>query len=292
MKRKAYFFMMIPAFAMLIVCLYYPFLRGVVMAFQNYKMFDLTNVRFIGLKNFTDVIFDTNISFAMIVANTFIWLFGSLTFQFLLGFILALLLRKPFVGRGVYTGFVFYAWALSGFAIGLTWAWLFNGQFGLINDILMKIGIIKNPIGFLSEPNLALISVIIPNIWYGVPFFGIMLLAALQSVPKELYEAATIDGTGQVKQLFYVTIPYIKPTIVSTLLLRTMWIINFPDIIFAMTNGGPVNRTNILATQMINKVFKEYDYGQGSAIGLIIMIVLAIYSYFYLKWTTKKDDAI
>jgi multiple sugar transport system permease protein len=105
-----------------------------------------------------------------------------------------------------------------------------------------------------------------------------------------LHEAAVIDGAGAVKRLFKVTIPYIKPTIVSTLLLRTMWIVNMPDIIYAMTNGGPVNKTNILATQMINKVFKEYDYGQGSAIGLIIMFLLFIYSIFYLRLTSRKDD--
>lgn len=292
MKRGIYFWMLLPVLIILILCLYYPLARGSVMAFQNYNMFDLTDLHFIGLKNFKDVIFDINISFRQIVFNTVIWVLGSLIFQFLLGFILALLLKKPFYGRGVYTAFVFYAWALSGFAIGLTWAWLFNGQFGLVNDLLIKIGIISSPVGFLSEPNLALISVIIPNIWYGVPFFGIMLLAALQSVPSELYEAATIDGAGQVKQLFYVTVPYIKPTIVSTLLLRTMWIINFPDIIFAMTNGGPVNRTNILATQMINKVFKEYNYGQGAAVGVIIMLTLIIYATFYLRLTSKKDDRL
>ena len=124
------------------------------------------------------------------------------------------------------------------------------------------------------------------------PFFGIMLLAALQSVPNELYEAAVLDGCGPVKQLFSVTIPYIKPTIISTILLRTMWIINFPDIIYAMTNGGPANSTNILATQMINKVYKQYDYGQGSAIGVIIMLLLLIYAVIYLKLTNANEDNI
>ncbi len=117
-----------------------------------------------------------------------------------------------------------------------------------------------------------------------------MLLAALQSVPKELYEAATIDGCGSVQQLFSVTIPYIKPTIVSTVLLRTMWIMNFPDIIYAMTQGGPVNSTNILATSMVTKVFTEYDYGQGSAIGVIIMVFLLTYSIIYLKVMKKSED--
>ncbi|MGD1819409.1 MAG: carbohydrate ABC transporter permease [Pleomorphochaeta sp.] len=290
MDKRTQKIMLIPAFLFLSLFIYLPVIRGAIMAFQNYNMFDLTNVHFIGFKNFIDVITDKNISFFVILLNTIIWVVFSLALQFVLGFILAMLLEKPFLGRGIYSGLVFYTWALSGFAIGLTWAWLFNGQTGLINDLLMKINLIDSPIGFLSNPKFAMVSVIAANVWYGIPFFGIMILAALQSVPKELHEAAVIDGAGAVKRLFKVTIPYIKPTIVSTLLLRTMWIVNMPDIIYAMTNGGPVNKTNILATQMINKVFKEYDYGQGSAIGLIIMFLLFIYSIFYLRLTSRKDD--
>ena len=187
---------------------------------------------------------------------------------------------------------MFYTWAVSGFAIGLIWAWIFNGQFGLMNDILMRLHLIDKPIGFLSDPKYAMKSVIMANVWYGIPYFGIMLLAALQSVPNELYEASVLDGCGAVKQLFYVTIPYIKPTIISTILLRTMWIVNYPDIIYAMTNGGPVNSTNILATQMINEVFKQYDYGQGSAFGVIIMLILFIYSVIYLKLTRSSEADI
>ena len=288
MRNKWLLVMMIPAFLFVILFLYFPLAKGVVMAFQNYNMFDLTNLHFIGLDNFKAIITDPYTNFWQILWNTLIWLVFSLAFQFLLGFSLALLLKKPFTGRGIYSGLVFYTWALSGFAIGLIWSWLFNGQFGLFNDILIRLSIIDSPLGFLSTPKLAMMSVIITNIWYGVPFFGIMLLAALQSVPNELYEASTLDGCGAVKQLFYVTIPYIKPTIVSTILLRTMWIVNYPDIIYAMTNGGPVNSTNILATQMINEVFKQYDYGQGSAFGVVIMLILFIYSVIYLRLTKSS----
>lgn len=291
-KNKWYLLMMLPAFLLVIMFLYIPLFDGIVMAFQNYNMFNLTDVHFIGLGNFKAVINDVNTSFGQILWNTLVWLVLSLVFQFILGFGLALLLKKPFVGRGIYSGLVFYAWALSGFAIGLVWSWLFNGQSGLINDVLVRCGVLDSPIGWLSDPKVAMFSVIISNIWYGVPFFGIMLLAALQSVPQELYEAATIDGCNKVKQLFMVTIPYVKPTIISTILLRTMWIVNFPDIIYAMTNGGPVNSTNILATQMINKVFKQYDYGQGSAIGVIIMLLLFIYSVVYLRLTKASEDNI
>ena len=120
-------------------------------------------------------------------------------------------MKEPFKGRGLYSGLVFYPWAISGFAVGLIWAWMFNGQFGIINDLLQRIGILKQSIGFLSETKYSLFSAIIANIWYGVPFFAIMLLAALQSTPLELYEAAEIDGAGYFSKLFKITIPYIKP---------------------------------------------------------------------------------
>ncbi|TCL75243.1 carbohydrate ABC transporter membrane protein 1 (CUT1 family) [Hydrogenispora ethanolica] len=282
---------MLPAFLFLGLVIFFPVIKGILIAFQNYNLNnDLSLVRFNGLDNFKAILTDPNFNFWRIIINTLIWIYVSLFFQFVLGFILALLLREPFRGRGVYSGLVFYPWALSGFAIGLIWAWIFNGQFGMANDILMRLHLIQQPIGFLSDPSFAMISVIIVNIWYGVPFFAIMLLAALQSIPKELFEAAQIDGANSVKRLFYITIPYIKATIVSTVLLRTIWIMNFPEIIYAMTGGGPNNATNILATQMINKILKFYDYGQGSAMGVIIMVLLFACAIIYLRASGAKEE--
>jgi multiple sugar transport system permease protein len=281
--------MLIPAVVLLAVFVYYPVVRGIGIAFMRYTMLDLSKTSFNGFDNFRIVFFDPNISFLRILFNTSVWVVFSLILQFLLGFSLALLLRKPFHGRGLYSASVFYTWALSGFAIGLVWAWMFNGQFGIVNDILMRIGIINTQIGFLSDPRFAMISVIIANVWYGIPFFSIMLLAALQSVPNELYESAQIDGAGRVRQLFQITIPYIKPTITSTVLLRLMWIMNFPEIIYGMTSGGPANATNILATEMINKIMKSYDFGQGAAIGFVIMSLLFIFAFFYL-WVNSREE--
>ena len=288
-KEKWYLLMILPAIAFICFFIFYPLVKGSVMAFQNYSLFNLKDIKFIGLQNIKEIVFSKNVSFSLLLMNTVKWLVLSLMFQFLLGFLLAMLLRKPFKGRSIYCGFVFYPWALCGFAIGLIWSWLFNGQLGVINDLLMKVGLIKENIGWLSNPKISMYSVVIANVWYGIPYFGIMLLAALQSVPNELYESATIDGSNKIQQLFYVTIPYIKPTIVSTVLLRSMWIVNFPDLIYGMTNGGPVNSTHILGTIMINKVYKEFDYGQGSAYGVIIMALLLIYAVIYLRITKASE---
>lgn len=289
-SKRYLFLILIPAFVFLALFIYFPIIKGVVISFQNYTLYDMTNIHFIGLDNFKAIITDMNFGFLQIIGNTVIWIVVSLFFQFLLGFILALLMKQPFKGRGIYSALVFYPWSLSGFAIGLVWAWMFNGQFGVINDLLLRMGLIDSHIGFLSDPRYAMISVIIANIWYGVPFFAIMLLAALQSVPRELMEAGKIDGAGPVRRLFSIVIPYIKPTIISTTLLRTMWIMNFPDIIYAMTGGGPSNSTNILATQMINKILQFYDYGQGAAFGVVIMLILFTYAILYLRLTSTKEE--
>ncbi len=289
-KRSAVFaWMFLPAVVLLALRVYLPVAQQFMLAFRQYNVLNLSNTGFNGVANFRAIILDVNVSFLRVLLNTFYWVAGSLVLQFLLGFTLALLLRKPFPGRGLYASCVFYPWALSGFAIGLVWAWLFNGQFGMVNDVLIRLGIITHQVGFLSDRRFAMLSVIVANVWYGIPFFAIMLLAALQSVPKELYESAEVEGAGRVRQLFNVTIPYVLPTIVSTTLLRTMWIMNFPDIIYGMTDGGPVNSTTTLSIQMINKIFQEYDYGQGAAIAVIIMVLLFSYAFFYLNVASKWE---
>jgi multiple sugar transport system permease protein len=291
MKRdKWYLLMILPSMAFISFFIFYPLVKGSTLAFQEYNLFNLKNVHFNGLNNFKAIISNEYVNFGFLFLNTLKWMVLSLIFQFLLGFLLAMMLRSPFKGRSLYCGFVFYPWALCGFSIGLIWSWLFNGQFGVINDLLMRAGFISENIHWLSDPKIAMYSVITANVWYGIPYFGIMLLAALQSVPNDLYEAATLDGCGSVKKLLHVTLPYIKPTIVSTVLLRSMWIVNFPDLIYAMTNGGPVNSTHILGTMMINKIYKEFDYGQASAYGVVIMLALLLYAIAYLKLTKASEE--
>lgn len=288
-QNKFIFFCLLPAILMVGMFTFYPFFRGIGMAFQKYTLFDLTDIHFIGLDNFKTIFAQPQ--FLQALSNSFYWVFISLIFQFVIGFILALLLKKPFKGRGVYQGFVFYSWAMSGFLIGIIWRWMLNGQIGVINDLLLKVGLIEERIGFLSDPKWSLASVIVANVWYGIAFFAIMLLAALQSIPDDLYESAGIDGANWFHKLFYVTIPYIMPTIIASTLLRVIWIFNFPDIIYAMTNGGPAGSTHILATYMMDKIMFGGDYGQAAAAGVIMIILLAMYTIFYLMATKSEKGA-
>jgi multiple sugar transport system permease protein len=156
-----------------------------------------------------------------------------------------------------------------------------------VNDLLQKAGLIDEPIAWLADPETAMVAVLIANIWYGVTFFTIMILAALQSIPDELYEAAALDGAGRTRTLFQITIPYIRTTLALTVLLRVIWIFNFPDLIFGMTGGGPNNETHIVTTWMI-KITQQGDYGRASALGLLVVAALLVFAVFFLMATREK----
>lgn len=274
-----------PAFVFVALFTYYPLIQGAQMAFRKWSLWDLTSTPWIGLDNFRTLI--ENPVFGTTMLNSLIWVVVSLVAQFTIGFVIALGLRRKFRFRGIYQALVFYPWAVSGFLIGILFRWMFNSEFGVVNDMLMRIGLADKPVPWLADPKLALMSVIIANVWYGVAFFAIMILAALQSVPHDLHEAAALDGAGRWNTLMRVTVPTIKTTLVLTVLLRVIWIFNFPDIIWAMTGGGPGNQTQIATTWMI-QFTQQGEYGLASALGFIVMGVLIAFTGVYLMLLTRE----
>ncbi|WP_221350946.1 carbohydrate ABC transporter permease [Streptomyces beigongshangae] len=278
---------MTPAAVFVAVFTYYPMIAGSQMAFRNWKLTDLTDTSWVGLKNFQDVFADP--AWGTVLSNTGIWVAGSIVPQLVIGFALALWLRRRFRFRGLYQALIFFPWAISGFLIGILFRWMFNSEFGVVNDLLQKAGLIDEPVAWLADPKTAMFAVVVANIWYGVTFFTIMILAALQSIPEELYEASALDGAGKVRTLFQITIPYIRVTLVLTVLLRVIWIFNFPDLIFGMTGGGPNNETHIVTTWMI-KITQQGDYGRASALGLIVVATLLVFATFFLLATREKRE--
>jgi len=275
-----------PALVFVAVFTYYPLLKGSQMAFQQWNLYDLRNTPFVGLDNFRTLL--ANPTFWTVLRNSVVWVVGSIVPQLLIGFGLALLLRKRFRFRGVYQALVFFPWAVSGFLIGILFRWMFNGEFGVVNDLLRKAGVIDTNIAWLADPQLAMVSVIVANIWYGVTFFAIMILAALQSVPDELLEAGALDGAGKARTLFFIVIPFIRTTLLLTVLLRVIWVFNFPEIIYGMTGGGPAEQTHIVTSWMINFT-SQGDYGLASALGLIVLGVLVLFTTFYLLALKERD---
>lgn len=279
---------LLPALIILLLLFGYPLINSFIMAFQNYKLTAPNNITFNGLDNFKKLLDDTDT--LMILKNTLIYVILSVFGQFILGMTLALALKKQFRGRGIYQSIVFLPWAFSGFVVGLIYRWSFNGEYGVVNNILLDLGIIDEKIAWLGTPGYSLAVVIIAMIWMGIPFFAIMILAALQSIPTDVYEAANVDGCGVVRQFFQITLPYIKPTIITTVLLRTIWVFNSFDLVLVITNGGPANSSQTLPAYMYSKAFGTYDFGFASALGVVIMVLMGAYAMFFLK-ITKYDKA-
>ena len=280
--RKTSVMYLMPSGLLIVLFLGIPIIVTVVTSFLFYKL-NVPGIYFTGMDNYVQVTSDK--WFGTILWNTVNWVCYSIFFQFLLGLILALLLNKKFFGKGLYQALVLLPWAVPGFLSAMVWKWMFNGQYGAIIDILMRLHIIDAPVAFLSQKATALPAVIVGNIWYGVPFFGIMILSALQSIPGDVYEAAEIDGAGTVAQFFMITLAYIKPTIISTILLRVIWLFNSADFIYIMTGGGPRNASATLATHILMKAFDAMNFGQASAIGVIFLLLLSTYTVVYLAAT-------
>jgi multiple sugar transport system permease protein len=202
------------------------------------------------------------------------------------------LLDKPFYGRGLAQALVFLPWAVPSFLAGLNWAWLFNPVIGPLPHWLFSMGVLSQPNNILSDPSLAMWGPIIANVWWGIPFFAITLLAALQAIPRDLYEAAAIDGAGPFQRFWSITLPFLAPTMAITILLRTVWISNFADLIIVMTNGGPADRTQIVASYIFTQAFRRLDFGYASAIALVLLVLLMAYSMLIvlLRQTLLNKD--
>lgn len=280
---------LLPALIMVAIFIYYPVFATANMSFKNYKLFDQSNIFYNGFENFREIFKD--LAFPRIIQNTVLWVSVSLFFQFFIGFGLALYLKSKFKFSGLYQGIIFIPWALSGFLMGLVWKWIFDDNLGVLNDMMLKLGLIETPIPWLSNANWAMAAVIIANVWYGVTFFVIMILAALQGVPNEILEAAELDGCSKAKTLFLVIVPFIRSTLILIILLRIIWITNFPDIIFGMTSGGPNQQTHILSSWLVQKITYDQDWGSGSALGLLMLGVLFVFTVFYLLATRLEKES-
>ena len=279
-----------PSLILIIGVMLVPLVVGVSYAFRDIQLLNPFSGGFVGLEHFRELSRDS--AFYGALRNTLWWTGASVFLQFIFGLILALLLDKPFWGRGLVQALVFLPWAVPSFLAGLNWAWLFNPVIGPLPHWFFGLGLISEPGNLLSDPQYAMWGPIIANVWWGIPFFAITLLAALQAIPRDLYEAASIDGANWFQRFFSITLPFLAPTIAITILLRTVWISNFADLIVVMTGGGPADRTQIVASYIFTQAFRALDFGYASAIALVLLVLLLAYSMLIilLRQTLLNKD--
>jgi len=266
----------LPAVLLICVVMLVPLLIGLSYAFHDVSLLNPSGGEFIGLEHFRELNADP--AFWNALRNTVTWTVASVTLQFGFGLVLALLLNRLFPGRALIQLLVFLPWAIPSFLSGLNWAWLFNPVVGPLPYWLKALGVLADADNLLSHPRHALWGPIIANVWWGIPFFAITLLAALQSIPADIYEAAAIDGAGPWVRFRRITLPFLAPTMAITILLRTVWIANFADLIVIMTKGGPADSTQILASYIFTQAFQRLDFGYASAVATVLLALLLAYA--------------
>lgn len=278
-----------PTLVLIALFMLIPLLVGIGFAFQNVQILNPFKRGWIGLAHFQAIAGDR--IFWKALTNTLWWTFASLFLQFTLGLGLALLLWREFKGKRLVQALVFLPWAVPSFLSGLTFAWLFNPVVGPLPHWLYALGLLSAPDNILGDPDLAMWGPIIANVWWGIPFFAITTLAALQSIPNEMYEAAAIDGAGPLARFRHVTIAYLIPTIAITLLLRTIWIANFGDLVVVMTGGGPAGQTQILPSYIFTIAFRKLDFGYASALSMVLLGLLFLYAILILEMRKRLRSA-
>ena len=285
-RRLSPYVLLLPAFFAIAGVIGYPIFRAVIMSFQSYSLMRPRDIGFIAFGNYARAIEDG--VFWLSLRNMVIYVFGSVGLQFLLGFGLALLLNKPSLLSDFSRNLMLIPWVIPGVLAAFMWRWLFNANYGLINDVLLRIGLISERIAWLSRPDTAMSGVVLATAWRGTPFFALMLLAGLQAVPDDLYEAARIDGAKSWQQVLYVTIPYIMPVIVTTTLLRIIWTANFVDLIYLMTEGGPGYSTQVLSVYIFMTARSTMDYGYSAALSILLTVVLLLVVLIYIGRARKE----
>lgn len=275
-----------PALIIVLAVVFVPAVNAVLMSFQSYDLRRPNAIGFVGLENYIAVLQDP--IFWKSLGKTVSWVVFGVGFQFVFGFALALMLNQKFRGRGVVRAVSLIPWVTPGVLIGLMWRWIYDGNYGVFNDILMRLNVIDAPIPFLAQQSTAFPSVIATIVWQGIPFFAIMLLAGLQGIPGELYEAADIDGASAVQKLFSVTIPSLKNTIFVTTLLRIIWVANSVDVIFNMTEGGPAYSSQTLSVYIFKKG-NSLNLGYASTMSVLLTLLLSLVAVPYLIQMFKKN---
>lgn len=252
---------------------------------------DLTNIvdlvrPFIGLQNYREAFADP--SFQKVLVNSAIFVGLNVIAQVAIGLAMALFFAQRFPGAHFMRGLLLSSWILPALVVGALWKWIFATEYGVANYLLSWLRLINGPIHWLSDPTVALSSVTIANIWFGTPFAMILIAAGLTSIAEEQYEAASLDGAGPFARFYHITLPALWPTLVAVACLVTIYTMRAFDLIFAMTQGGPLDASNVLPLLSYQLSFQRFHFGIGAAVGSFSFIIVLAVAFLYVR-TLRRE---
>jgi multiple sugar transport system permease protein len=273
-----------PAVVLLLALTVYPLLYVV-----RISLYRLTPAgeTFVGLENFLRLLRDP--FFFQSLGQTFLFMIGALTLEFLLGLSLALLLDSEIRARGLWRTLFLLPMILPPVVVGVIWRLIYNPSFGVLNGALQLLGVDTARLTWLADPSVALAAIVVVDVWEWTPFVFLILLAGLQAIPEEPYEAARIDGSSAWQTFRHVTLPLLAPAILVALLLRTMDLLRIFDQVFILTQGGPGFATETISLYIYKTAFRFFDFGYAAAMSLVLLVATLVVSRFYMGFLQKTE---
>jgi arabinogalactan oligomer/maltooligosaccharide transport system permease protein len=286
-QNKLAYAYILPSFLVLGFVVIYPFVYNIVISFSNMSLGHFRDWKLIGLEQYLRVFREK--VFYILFLKTLGWTLVNVFFHVVIGVALALLLNRPLPGRALFRTLLILPWAVPQYITALTWRGIFNYEYGYVNLLLKKVFSLP-PIQWLSDPVGAFAAATITNIWLGFPFMMIIALGGLQSIPKELYEAADVDGAKPWRQFWTITAPLLKPVMIPAISLGVIWTFNNFNVIWLVSDGGkPADSTHILVSYVYRQVFNYYSYGYGAALSMVIFAILLIFSIRLIRRTRATE---
>nr|WP_258070573.1 sugar ABC transporter permease [Pseudoclavibacter sp. AY1F1] len=277
-----------PAILYVVAFFGYPVVKNLIMSFQDYstRTFFTGEAPWVGFENYAEVL-GSNL-FGTTLLNTVLFTVGSIIGQFVIGLLFALFFNNKFPLSNIMRSLLLLPWLLPVIASTSVWKWILDQDSGVLNQLLGTFGIA--PVPWLTSPDVALVAVVLVNIWLGIPFNVSLLYSGLQNIPEDLYEAAALDGATGWKAFWHITWPSLRPVVTVVLVLGVIYTLKVLDIILGLTGGGPANATQTLATDSYFRSFREFTFGTGAAVSNILILFSLVFAMFYLRANRKQVD--
>lgn len=275
------YWLILPSLILVLAVIIYPVIYGIGLSFQEMRLTRPDRNAFIGLEHYQDLLSDA--VFHTALRNTFIWVVFGVISQFLLGLVTALALNRGGWFMKFAGVIVLLPWILPSVVAANIWALMLDSRLGVINDILVNIGLLPGYKAWFADPNTALPAAMLISLWRGFPFFTLLLLAGLQAIDEDLYEAASVDGASRWSQFWFITLPLLTPVTIATVVLRVIGLVNSPDLLLILTGGGPGNSTQVLSLYAFQTAYIDFDFGYSGAISVVMFVILMVFTVIYVR---------
>jgi len=283
------YLLLLPSALLITAVVLYPTLYGMQMSFREMRLNrpDL-GTGFVGLKHYERMIGDP--IFWLSLRNTAVWVTFSIILEFVIGLIAALALHRNLPGTRVLAVMILLPFFLPNVVAGHMWALMLDPRLGVINDLLMKVGLIDGYRAWFAEPGTAMAAAIVVEAWHSFPFFTLLILAGLKGIPTDLYKAASIDGASALAQLRLITLPMLKTIIAAAVILRVIGLVNSPDLLLVLTSGGPGRSTQVLSLYAFQTAYKDFNFGYAGALSVVMFVLLMLFAWAYIRLSRVNQE--